>query len=250
VRAVAATRLLSLGRRGKPRVISDNPTPADPDLGEGIDGPALIVIERGEAGLADLRNNSIARWIAAGAAWKTLQLAAIYRSNSNRASGRRYSAVYGALVYRFPELARADKATRSNAIWLFERSERGDPVMRWHQSLTQTERDNWVHPTTLRRHFERRFPSITAKPARRRPLRKPPRAWNRQPLGEISREDLEAIVTQLADQLSERNAVIEDLNAVIREREEEILKLKGELAWEQIERQQLEKLLLQRSAGS
>jgi hypothetical protein len=247
---MAVTRLPSLGRRGKPRVISDNPTPADPDFGEGIDGPALIVIESGEAGLADLRNNLMARWIAAGAAWKTLQLIAIYRSNSNRASGRRYSAVYGALVYRFPELARADKATRSNAIWLFERSERGDPVRRWYQCLTQTERDKWVHPTTLRRHFERRFPSITAKPTRRRPPRKPPREWNRPSLGEASRADLEALVAQLADQLLERNVEIEDLNAVIRERDEEILKLKGELAWEHIERQLLEKLLLQQSAGS
>jgi len=59
-----------------------------PDLGEGFDHPgARKAIEIGEQALTDLRENSVERWISAGAAWKALQNFALHRSGSNSPSG-------------------------------------------------------------------------------------------------------------------------------------------------------------------
>jgi uncharacterized coiled-coil protein SlyX len=84
---------------------------------------------------------------------------------------------------------------------------------------------------------------IDAKPARRRPrIKTVLREWDRQRLGEISREDLEAIVGRLADQLADRDAEISALNDDLAERDREIARLKNELDWETAERRQLESL--------
>jgi len=60
-------------------------------------------------------------------------------------------------VYAWPQLAKVDKATRSNAIWLFDNS---DNVLAWLATLSQKERDQWTHPEVIRRHYEKRYPKM------------------------------------------------------------------------------------------
>jgi hypothetical protein len=133
------------------------PPGAELDLGEGLPFAARQVIEEGERALVELRKNSVERWISAGAAWKALQQGAMYRSGSNSPVGRRYNQIHATLVHAWPQLAKVDKATRSNAIWLFDNAE---SVLAWLATLTQKERDRWTHPAVIRRHFERRHPAL------------------------------------------------------------------------------------------
>lgn len=55
----------------------------NPDFDDSLSVTARETIGRGETALRELRGRSLDSWVAAGAAWKTLQLAAMYRSNSN-----------------------------------------------------------------------------------------------------------------------------------------------------------------------
>jgi len=82
------------------------PEGADPDLGDGLPEVMHGVIARGEQALRQLRENTVADWISAGAAWKTMQGIAMYRSNSNQPIGRRYAAAYHLLAQPWPELRR------------------------------------------------------------------------------------------------------------------------------------------------
>jgi hypothetical protein len=77
------------------------PAPAsdEPDFGDGLPAVMHAVIARGEQALRQLREDTVAGWIAAGAAWKTMQTIAMYKSNSNQPAGRRYAAS-GALSHR------------------------------------------------------------------------------------------------------------------------------------------------------
>ena len=131
--------------------------PLPPDLGEGFSEVARQAIDDGESALRDLRENNAERWISAGAAWKILQDVAMNRSRSNSPAGRRYNQVYAVLIHRWPELAKVHKATRSDAVWLFMNS---DAVLPWLATLSQKERDQWHHPTTIRRHYEKRHPNL------------------------------------------------------------------------------------------
>jgi hypothetical protein len=126
-----------------------------PDLGEGFPDIARRAIEEGERALTDLRENAVQRWISAGAARFMLRNVAMTRSHSNSPSGRRYNQIYAVLVNKWSQLARVDKATRAHAIWLCENSEL---VLPWLATMSQRERDQWLNPQTIRRHYEKRHP--------------------------------------------------------------------------------------------
>jgi hypothetical protein len=221
--------------RGLPPPAKDEDDPPL-DLGEGFDPVARQAIEIGEQALADLRKNTVERWISAGAAWKTLQLIALHRSGSNTPSGKRYNRVYAVLIHAWPQLAKVDKATRSCAIWLFNNS---DNVVAWLATLSQKERDQWVYPGTLRRHYEKRHPSLL-RPPRWRGRNRHHRQWNREPLGKRSREDIELLIGELGKQLVDRDREILELHVVIEEKDREIAQLRNDLAWEQAARRQVE----------
>ena len=210
-----------------------------PDLGEGFDAVAREAIEIGEQALTDLRENTVPHWILAGAAWKALQNVALHRSGSNSPSGQRYNRVYAILVYAWPQLAKVDKATRSNAIWLFDNS---DNVLAWLATLSQKERDQWTHPAVIRRHYEKRHPNLLPDkpPPPWRDRNRHRRVWNREKLGEQSREDLEALIGELVKQLDDRERHIIELEELLTKKDRGIAQLRNDLAWERATRMQLE----------
>jgi len=210
-----------------------------PDLGEGFDAVAREAIEIGEQALTDLRENTVPHWILAGAAWKALQNVALHRSGSNSPSGQRYNRVYAILVYAWPQLAKVDKATRSNAIWLFDNS---DNVLAWLATLSQKERDQWTHPAVIRRHYEKRHPNLlpdkTPPPWRDR--NRHHRVWKGERLGERSRVDLEMMIGELVEQLADRERHILELEELLTEKDRENAQLRNDVIWEQTRRMQLE----------
>jgi hypothetical protein len=141
------------------------PDGLDPDMGDGLPAVANEVIAIGERALGEVRQRTVEHWVAAGTAWLTLQRAAMHRSNSNQPAGRRYAAVYRILEHPWPELTRIDRTSRKDAIWLFENE---DIVRPWLATLTRKERDRWTHPSTLRRHYEKRHPSLPPRRELRR----------------------------------------------------------------------------------
>ncbi len=111
-----------------------SPGAAEPTFDSGLRPEADAVLALGEAALLEVRQRTLEHWVAAGAAWKTLQLSAMHRSRSNQPADRRYAAVYAALEHPWPELARVDRNGRKDAIWLFERE---DDVRLWLATLSQ-----------------------------------------------------------------------------------------------------------------
>jgi hypothetical protein len=224
------------------RVRPDKPSEAPPlDLGEGFNPIAREAIDIGERALTDLRTNTVARWISAGAAWLALQNVAKARSGSNTPAGQRYNRVYAILVHAWPQLAKVGKVAKSHAIWLFENS---DAVLAWLATLSQKEWDRWLHPQTIRRHYERRHPNLLAgKPSPHRFRERQHREWSRVELGERTREDLEAIIQEFGKQLAERDHEIAELQALLADKDREIARLKNELLWEQTARHQAETAL-------
>ncbi len=216
----------------------DSPT-LEVDLGDSFSEVATEVLRCGEAALIQVRK-SLDHWIASGAAWKTLQLGAMHRSNSNEPSGRRYAAAYSLLIHPYPELARIDRKTRNDAIWLFENQE---PVKDWLQTLPQKRQDRVNHPTRVREHFEKRHPARASKRSTVKRPRPAPRVILLRPLGEATREDLELIVGELQSRLDARDQELLTLSAELAERDREIARLKNDLAWERAERRQLEGLV-------
>jgi hypothetical protein len=106
-----------------------------PTFDDSLSPVARETIELGETALRELRTRTLDSWIAAGAAWKTLQLAAMYRSNSNAPAGRRYNVAYAILGHPWPELGKIDKTSRKDAIWLFETEHE---IRFWLASLPKT----------------------------------------------------------------------------------------------------------------
>lgn len=122
------------------------------DLEKALDDDQRAQLDAGNAALSQIRKMTITNWLAAGAAWLTLQRQAMYLSNSNQPAGRRYAEVYGLMEQPWKHLADADRMTRMSAIWLFENQAM---VLPWYESLATRDRDRWLHPATIRRHFER-----------------------------------------------------------------------------------------------
>jgi hypothetical protein len=219
-------------RRGLNRFNPSAGEAPPPDLGEGFPEVARQAIDIGEQALKDLRARTVERWISVGGALAALRNVAMHRSGANTPTGQRYNRAYAVLAYRWPRLLKLDKATRSHAIWLFSNS---DFVLPWVATLPQNQRDQWTHPAVIRRHYTKRHPNmLPSKSANQKP--RPPtrtkREWNRQPLGERTREDLEVMVAGLADSLSDRDREIAELNATIEEKDREIKQLREDLAWE------------------
>jgi hypothetical protein len=208
------------------------PDPPQPSIDGTLDEPfsptAREVIDRGNEALLTERR-SVERWVAAGAAWKTLQLAAMHRSNSNRPAGRRYSDSYAILSHSWPELNRVDITTRSDAIWLFENAE---IVRLWYDRLDQKQRDRWTHPTTIKNHYRQRSGIRGGAPpsGRQRPPRqtRPPR--ERQSLTDRTPEDLEAIIADQEDRLADYEREVSDLGRLVDQKDGEIAWLRAEVS--------------------
>jgi uncharacterized coiled-coil protein SlyX len=203
----------------------------DPDLDDSLSGVARETIQRGEMALRELRTRSLDDWIAAGAAWKALQLAAMYRSNSNAPTGLRYSVAYAILGHPWPELAKIDKSSRKDAMWVFERE---DEIRVWLASFPQGRRDRWTHPSVIRRNYEKQRPTPVKrdKPYKPRPPRHPQKP-EAHPVSraDLTREELEAHIEDLERDVSDRDRTIIDLNEQIEAQRGRIAELESDNAW-------------------
>ena len=213
-----------------------------PDLGEGFPAEARAAIEAGEAALGDLRQNTFHRWYLVGGACFMLRNVALNRSGANAPAGKRYNQVYATLVHLWPELAKLDKSARAHSIWLFSNSQ---AVESWLATLPRNQRDRWTHPRTIRNHFEKRFPPLMPELSQGHKPRPAKRSRGRSelPLGDRSREDLEALIATLEDLLSDRDREIVDLNSLIEEKDREIQQLREDVAWERAAKKQLETVI-------
>jgi hypothetical protein len=215
------------------------PPPGEVDLGEGFPSVAREAIEAGEQALCALRE-AVPRWLSVGGALLALQNVTLARSGANNTASPRYRRAYGVLSYAWPQLAKLDKSTRSNAIWLFSNQ---DNVLAWIVTLPQKQKDKWTHPSVIRRHYEKRHPRLEPEkpPAYRRHNPRQHRDWNRAPLGERSREDLIGMLDEAMQRIAERDQEILEKDAVIEEKAREIDRLTNDLQWEVITRKQLER---------
>jgi uncharacterized coiled-coil protein SlyX len=211
-----------------------------PDFDDSLSVVEREAINDGEMALREVRARTVDSWIAAGAAWEVLQRAAMYRSNSNAPAGRRYNVAYAILGHPWPELAKIDKKSRMDAIWLFKNS---DEIRFWLASFPQNKRDPWTHPSVIRRNYERQRPAPKDKPAepyklRPRQSRKPPA--NPLSRADLTREELEAHIDDLEHGISDRDRTIIDLNEQIAAQRSRIAELESDKAWLQAEVRQLQ----------
>jgi hypothetical protein len=229
------------------------PAAALPDLGEGFDPIAREAIQIGAQALADLREHTVERWLSAGAALTCLRNVSLAHSGGNAPAGKRYNQIYAGLSHAWPKLARVDKATRSNAIWLFENS---DFVLPWLATLSQKERDRWTHPAVIRRHYKKRHPDpLPDKPVAFKPCPTvpglgagDPTETKQPPLEERSREDLEILIAEQAAAIAERERTIMEMNELIAAKDREIAQLRNDLAWEKAANRQLSTPVTPRAA--
>ena len=207
------------------------------DAGEGFPYEARVAIQAGEQALVSLRESPF-KWYLVGGACFMLRNVSLARSGANAPTGARYRRVYNVLVNSWPELAKLHKGVRSDSIWLFENRE---PVLAWLKTLPQKDCDRWTHPSVIRRHYERRHPNLPDKtPPPWRDRNRHRRVWNREKLGELSREDLEALIGELGEQLADRERHIIELEELLTEKDREIARLRNDLVWERTARMQLE----------
>jgi hypothetical protein len=82
------------------------------------------------------------------------------------------------------------------------------------------------------------LPDKTSPPWRDRNRHR--REWNREKLGDRSREDLEALIGELGEQLADRERHIIELEELLTEKDREIARLRNDLAWEGAARMQFE----------
>jgi hypothetical protein len=216
----------------------------DPDFDDSLSAVARETIERGETALRELRTRALDGWIAAGAAWKALQLAAMYRSNSNAPAGRRYNVAYAILGHPWPELAKIDKTSRKDAIWLFEAE---DEIRFWLAAFPQNRRDRWTHPSVIRRNYEKQRPVPKDKPAEPHRQRRPRQARQREkrPVSraDLTREELEAHIEDLKHDISDRDRTITDQNEQIEAQRRRIAELENDKAWLKAEVRQLQGII-------
>lgn len=99
------------------------------------------------------------------------------------------------------------------------------------------------HPSTLRRHYEKRhahlLPEKRAAYEPRPPLKRH-QAWNRQSLRDRSREDLDTLIGELGEQLADRDREILEKDGLIENLQCENEQLKNDLAWAHRRIRQLE----------
>jgi hypothetical protein len=166
----------------------------------------------------------------------------MHRSNSNRPTGRRYAQVYAMLEHPYKELQRTDRTTRKDAIWLFEQE---DAVRAWLATLSQNERDGWTHPSTVRRRYEKRHPWLLPMKKPRSKERPPGKARgpDRRPLGTWTREDLEAYVAYLENQVADRDREIAERDNQLEEQDRTIAQLRNDNKWLTVEAAQLKKVI-------
>jgi hypothetical protein len=215
------------------------PEGIDPTFDDGLPEVVHEVIARGEQALRQLRERTVLSWVAAGAAWKTIQMVAMRRSHSSQPHGRRYAEAYHLLEHPWPQLAKIDGKTRRDAIWLFESE---DTVRAWLSTQARNQGDRWTHPIVVRRHFEARHPSLLPNIPPSYKLR-PPRhtqTWSRAPLGPRTRQDLEDMIGELGKQLVDRDHEISELLELLEDKDRRIAQLEVDLAWEREERRQFE----------
>jgi uncharacterized coiled-coil protein SlyX len=146
------------------------------------------------------------------------------------------------LEHPWPELTKIDRTSRMDAIWLFEQE---DIVREWLATLSRKDHDRLAHPTVIRRRYEKRHPPLPPlrEPRRKeRPLRKA-RGRNREPLGEMTREELESHIADLEDQLADRDREIIDLNDQLEEKRRTVAQLQNDNTWLKIEASQFQRIV-------
>jgi hypothetical protein len=107
-----------------------------------------------EAAAADARIQKGEHW----ADWRYLAVGfgqgrrwAMHRSGSNRPEGKHYARFFSEWMASRPWALRHDKPTRAALLWYDENSA---AVEAWLATLAQNQREKWVHPHTIRKHYE------------------------------------------------------------------------------------------------
>jgi hypothetical protein len=109
-------------------------------------------------------------WLAIGRAYNALQARALAASGSNQAVGARYNACWAYYADRYG-IAGFDiaKPTKSHCMWL---AENWEAVSAWLAQRGANERQQWNHPTTIRRNYLARTvvqPATASQPAKPTP---------------------------------------------------------------------------------
>ena len=96
----------------------------------------------------------------------------------------------------------------------------------------------------MRKRYGKRYPArpIATAPPKPRPQRQA-QQWEKRPLGERTREDLEVMITDLETLVADRDREIQDLNEQLEENDRVIKQLQDDNAWLQIEVKQQQSII-------
>lgn len=77
---------------------------------------------------------------------------AMREAHTNQPSGRGYNEAFSRWMNTRPWARSLDKATRAHLLWVADHLVE---IEGWRETLAQNQRDQWNHPTTVRRAYER-----------------------------------------------------------------------------------------------
>ena len=85
---------------------------------------------------------------------------AMRETYSNQPAGRPYNEAFGRWMDAHPWARKIDKATRNHLFWVADHLTQ---IEAWRDTLPANQRDQWNHPTTVKRAYERAMRIATAK---------------------------------------------------------------------------------------
>jgi hypothetical protein len=110
-------------------------------------------IAAGRAAYARLNNNEHFRdWVAVADALVAIREEAMGQAHTNRPQGPPYRAAFKAIIARETWVAGIDDTTRTHCYWLVDNL---PAVTAWRDTLAFRQRDEWNHPATVKRNYER-----------------------------------------------------------------------------------------------
>jgi hypothetical protein len=77
---------------------------------------------------------------------------AMSEAYTNEPAGRRYNEAFGRWMDRNPWSRKIDKATRNHLLWVADHLPQ---IEAWRETLPANQRDQWNHPTSVKRAYER-----------------------------------------------------------------------------------------------
>jgi hypothetical protein len=91
-------------------------------------------------------------WVSLADALVAVREQAMEEAHTNRPQGPPYRAAFKRLELREPWMQSYDSATRAHCYWLIEHL---PAVTAWRDTLGTNQRDQWNHPSTVKRNYER-----------------------------------------------------------------------------------------------